>query len=305
MSDTEQTGDMALEEARARGLVIDIIPTDAIDADYLVRDRFALDEDEMVSLMASIAARGQQIPVELTRHPHKDGQFGLISGWRRLEAIRRLYRDTKSGDYRVIRAMIVDRENAQDAYRAMIEENEIRVNLSHYERARIALRAIQEGVFPDERTALRALYGAATRSKRSKIGTFVALVDAFDGVLQHPTLISERLGLSLAREMVRDPAFAVSLSDRLRRLPSRTAPQELSIMTQAVTDAQRRLEATAQTPTSMPAPAPKVPLTAEQLGPIKMRFDPDRARVELSGDAVNTEFLQDLRDWLTARQTIS
>ena len=46
----------------------------------------------------------------------------------------------------------------EDAYVAMVEENEIRVGLSFYERARIAAKSVEAGVYPDDRAALRALF---------------------------------------------------------------------------------------------------------------------------------------------------
>ena len=163
---------LTLAQARAQGQVIDLIPVDRIDGDYLVRDRLVQEEDELQALMTSIQARGQQMPIEIVRLDRDDGEprYGLISGWRRLTALRRLHRDTDDPRFAVVRALVVRPETAQDAYLSMVEENEIRVDVSHYERARIALKSVEQGVFPDQRAALRGLYASTTRSKRSKIG---------------------------------------------------------------------------------------------------------------------------------------
>ena len=185
-----------MEAAREQGLMLENLPLGAIDIGHLVRDRMVQDEDEMAALMASLEARGQQTPVEVVRLPDPKGgkTHGLISGWRRLTALTRLYEGTKEARFATVRARVVAPESAQAAYVAMVEENEIRVNLSHYERARIALRAVQEGVYESRREALLSLYNAAPRAKRSKIGSFMTLVERLDPVLCFPTAIPEKLG---------------------------------------------------------------------------------------------------------------
>lgn len=294
---------MTIESARAQGLLIEAIPLAAIDADYLVRDRLVQDEDELTSLMTSLSARGQQMPIEVTRLSDQPGRYGLISGWRRLAAMRKLSAETRDPRFGEIRALVIMPDSAQDAYVAMIEENEIRVNLSHYERARIALRAVHEGVFPDQRSALRGLYGATTRSKRSKIGTFMSLVNSFDGVLQHPTAISEKLGLSLAREILRDEKFAEKLSDKLRKAPLRTAPEEIRILTQAVLAAGPKPPAVPLVPPASPGradPSARAP-RHETVGGVSLRYNPEKARIDLAGEQVDEAFFADLLDWISRR----
>ena len=77
-----------LRSAREEGRLIQALPLDAIEADHLVRDRLVADEEEMQTLISSIRARGQQTPVEVMAL--EGGRYGLISGWRRLTALRRL-----------------------------------------------------------------------------------------------------------------------------------------------------------------------------------------------------------------------
>ena len=297
-----KTKPMTIKLARDQGLLMEAIPLDRIDADYLVRDRLIQDEDEMASLRSSIKARGQQSPIEVTRLNGTPDRFGLISGWRRLMAFRALLDETGKSEFITIRALVITPDTAQDAYLAMVEENEIRVNLSFYERARIALRAVHEGVFPDTRTALRILYSSSTRSKRSKIGTFVSLVENFDGVLQHPTEISEKLGLALARELVRDTSFADRLCERLRKAPLRTAPEELRILSQATVsepepvDAPRSISQEA----SRVAPAP-VQARREEIGDVKLQYRPNKSAIHLTGVNVDETFFEDLMKWISSR----
>ncbi len=139
----------------------------------------------------------------------------MISGWRRLTSLSRLYKETGEDRFATVKALVIAPGSAQDAYVTMVGENEIQVNLSLYERASIAQRAAAEGVFHTARHAVLGLFGATTRSKRSKIGTFITLVDALDGVLKHPTVISEKLGLSLAKTLAADEGLERKIRDSL------------------------------------------------------------------------------------------
>ncbi|KIC18698.1 ParB/RepB/Spo0J family partition protein [Leisingera sp. ANG-DT] len=249
-----------LENARAKGLMIEELPLAAIDENHLVRDRIEQDEEELQSLMDSIRARGQQTPAEVV--PLEDAfggrTHGLISGWRRLTALRRLYEETSDPQFATLKALVIHPDSAEGAYVAMVEENEIRVNLSHYERARIAVRACKEGVFTRRKYALQALFGNATRAKRSKIGSFVTLVEALDAVLFYPTAISEKLGLALVRAIEADEGFAERATAALQAADRSTPEAELAVLTRLVEG-----EA-AETPKLEPD-TPPAPPTLEQL----------------------------------------
>jgi ParB family transcriptional regulator, chromosome partitioning protein len=290
-----------LREARDEGRIIDLLPLGAIDDSYLVRDRMEQDEDDMAALMASIAARGQQTPIEVIRLPEPAGGMthGLISGWRRLTALRRLCKGRSDSEFARIRALVIAPESAQDAYVAMVEENEIRVNLSFYERARIALRAVREGVYPTPRAALQALYISTSRSRRSKIGTFVTVVAAFDRVLKFPTAIPEKLGLSLARAIQRDPEFVARVTQQLRAAAPTAAAQEVQVLSAALDpDPEPALP-----PHKAPAvrqSAPSVVQVQARSG-ISLRFTPEKRRIELSGPQVDAALCDALQDWLKNR----
>ena len=274
----------ALQAARDEGRMIEALPLDAVDPGHLVRDRMVLDEDEMAALVTSIRARGQQIPVEVVALGA--GRYGLISGWRRLAALKRLRAETGAESFATVKALVVTPGSAEAAYVAMVEENEIRAGLSHYERARIALRARDEGVFPDLRAALRGLYAAAPRAKRSKIGSFAVLVEAFDDVLRFPTAISEKLGLALVKALEGDPGLADALRARLAADAPESAEAELVVLTAALAR----------------KPARKPDLTRYDItGGLALRHWPQSGRIELSGDQVDDRLLHDLKDWLERR----
>ena len=176
-----------LQRARDEGRMVVDLALDAIVPDHLSRDRIPLDDDDMAALRKSIRAHGQRTPVEVTPLAvAADGgplPYGLISGWRRLAALKALHAETGDPRFASIRALIRRPETAAAAYVAMVEENEIRVGLSQYERARVAAIATRRGIFESENAALAALFATASRAKRSRIRAFLDIYHALDGSL--------------------------------------------------------------------------------------------------------------------------
>lgn len=119
-------------------------------------------------------------------------------------------------------------ETAADAYVAMVEENELRVGLSQYERARVAARAVERGVFPDEKAALLALFATASRPKRSRIRAFLEIYHALDAELRFPAAIPERLGLALVEALRAGRGDA--LATALKAVAPATAEAELALL---------------------------------------------------------------------------
>lgn len=197
-----------------------------IDQDHLVRDRMGQSAEDLDTLMTSLRARGQQTPIEVVAL--EGGRYGLISGWRRCQALARLAQEDRRPS--TVLALLRQPKDAPEAYLAMVEENEIRVGLSYYERARIAVRAVQQGVFGSDREALQGLFGSASRAKRSKIGSFMALVRGLDEALRFPTAIPERLGLDLAKRLAEDPKLADALVLRLMEGPVGTPEAERAVL---------------------------------------------------------------------------
>ncbi|MEL7414268.1 MAG: ParB N-terminal domain-containing protein [Pseudomonadota bacterium] len=214
-----------LAEARATGRMIVTLPLEAVAEDHLTRDRIALDPEEMAALETSLEAHGQRTPIEVTERA--DGRHGLISGLRRLTALRSLHARTQEARFATVQALVRRPDSAAEAYVAMVEENEIRADLSYYERARIAARSVEDGVFRDEKEALQALFATASRAKRSKIRSFLEIYRALDGHLRFPAHLPERLGLRLVT-MIREGEASVLTSALRREAPeSPEAEQEV------------------------------------------------------------------------------
>ncbi|MDU9006550.1 ParB/RepB/Spo0J family partition protein [Sedimentitalea todarodis] len=308
-----------LRTARTQGRMIEALALDAVDETHLVRDRMIQpDDEEMEALMTSLRARGQQTPIEVVALPAPNGtgsnstaRYGLISGWRRLGALRRLYAVDQDERFATVQARIIRPVDAQAAYVAMVEENEIRAALSLYEKGRIALRAVHEGVYPTPRAALRGLFGSVSRSRRSKIGSFLTLVEPLDSVLRFPVAIPEKLGLGLAKALQEDHGFGSKLGARLRETPPETAEAELKILAAVLRDwtrAQKADTAPGTTPQQAPAPRPRLSgldsaSIAKRLGEsrVSVRFNPQAGRIDLTGGGVNADLFAALQDWLKSR----
>lgn len=227
----ELAGEM--RQARDSGRLIQMVPLDQIEDDYLVRDRVVSDDQQMQALVQSIATRGQQQPVELVQLG--DARFGLISGWRRLTALRQLLGETgDTARFGHVQAMLRRPETAGDAYLSMVEENEIRVGLSYYERARIAAKAVELGVYAEEKAALLALFSTASRAKRSKIRSFLPIYHHLDEALSFGGAIPERLGLRLSKALTNDASCAARLIDALVRDAPATQEAEAVVIETAL-----------------------------------------------------------------------
>lgn len=271
-----------LSEARKSGRMVIALPLEAVETEHLVRDRLQIVDEDMDSLRASLHARGQQTPIEVQDLGH--GRYGLISGWRRLMALRALQGETGEARFGTVQALVRNPDTAPQAYLAMVEENEIRAGLSFYERARIAVQAERLGVFPGLSEAVQTLFAAARAPKRSKIMSFTILVGHLDAALRFPAAIPEKLGLALAGALQKDPEFSPTLIRALQAADPSSAAEERAVLEAALRG---------------PRPAPP----AKQRETLAPGITLERAgqKVTLAGPAVDAALQADLRAWLKTR----
>lgn len=277
-----------LTAARAEGRMVVRIPLEAVALDYLVRDRIAAQDDEMAALKASLLARGQQVPVELV--DLGDGRYGLISGWRRMKALTALQAETGQDRFATVLGLIRQPAEQAEAYLAMVEENEIRVGLSYVERARIVAKSVEQGVFETDRAALQALFGAASRAKRSKIGSFLPVVRALGDALRFPTALGERLGLQLGRALDADPDLGTRLATALAAADPKTPADEATVLDRALAP-----PPDPKTPANAAPPALPRPITVG--GGVSLAEDA-QGRLILSGRGVDAALKARLVAWL-------
>ncbi|QIZ82685.1 ParB/RepB/Spo0J family partition protein [Thalassovita gelatinovora] len=273
------------QAAQRDGRMVLELALDAIREDYLIRDRLSCNAEDLTALKESIRARGQQSPIEVT--DLGGGRYGLISGWRRLRALRDLHEDSGGRRcYATVQALLRLPDDRPAAYVAMVEENEIRADLSFYERARIVVQAVRTGVFDSDKQALQSLFSTASFSKRSKVKSFMPLVTALDGVLRYPGQIPERLGLSLSKALTEDPGFAARLTGALRPGHEMNPEDERAVLEQALSRPKSPVSAAKPSLSKPAAVAPGIRLRSRA------------GRVELEGDGVTEALIARLTDWL-------
>ena len=201
----------ARRAARAAGRVIAEIPVSEIAADPFARDRMALDREELDELKISIRASGLRLPIEVFElggtgtGTGTGARYGLLSGLRRLTAVRELY-----GPEARIAALVRAPRDTGAAIAAMVEENEVRAGLSHYERGRIAALAVGQGRFADIEEAVARLFASASKAKRSKVRSFALVHEELGDMLAFPQALTEKAGLRLAN------ALRAGYEERLR-----------------------------------------------------------------------------------------
>jgi len=275
-----------LASARAEGRMVLALPLDAIVTDYLIRDRVAQDPEEMAALVESLRARGQQTPVEVV--DLGGGRYGLISGARRVTALRALAAETGEARFGTVLALLRRPEGGADPYVAMVEENEIRAGLSFYERARVVMRAVEAGVYDSEKKALQGLFSTASFAKRSKIKSFIPVVAALDGALRFPARIPERLGLRLSKAL-EEPGFRARVIAALAAARPATAEAEARVLAGLLRGA---------APEEEPEVVEKDP---DPAGQDSVRLTVTDGRIVIEGAGVDAGFVAALRTWIAQR----
>lgn len=195
-------------EAEAKGLILKEIPLAEIDEAAMIRDRTVVDATDLAELRNSIDINGLRLPIEvferstLTPGEAQDPtapRYGLLSGYRRLLAMRELLGATgNTARFGTIKALLRAPETAGSAFAAMVEENEIRADLSPFERGRIAVVTAGQGVFASTEEAISTLFLQASKAKRSKIRSFALVFEELGDLLTFPDLLKEKQGLRLA-----------------------------------------------------------------------------------------------------------
>ena len=144
--DRVEAENKALQEALASGASVVNLDPSLIEGSF-VRDRFgSADALDVTTLAASIAERGQEVPILVRPHPKREGHYQIAYGHRRLKAVRSL-----GGQVKAVVRMMTDIE----LIIAQGVENSERQDLSFIERAVFA--ASLETLGYDRETIMAAL----------------------------------------------------------------------------------------------------------------------------------------------------
>ncbi len=220
-----------LRDAKENGLLIREVALAKIDETHIMRDRSVINQSELDELIASLGDTGQRLPIEV--NDKGDGTYALVSGYRRLLAFRKLSL-TQPDRFGKIKALVRAPQDSADAFAAMVEENEIRAELSQFERGRIAVVAAGQGAFDSVEGAVNHLFRHASKAKRSKIRSFAELFECLGDMLKFPEDLTERRGLQIATALRQ--GAEVSLRNALAGAQVDTVEDEWAAMEPVLAD---------------------------------------------------------------------
>ena len=218
------------------GLVVRMVPLDAVVTEALVRDRAPGPDPELDDLVLSIREVGLSNPIRVEERD--DGRFELVQGYRRLSAYRRLLEETGDAAWAEIPAGILPRgEGVAALYRRMVDENVVRKDLSFAEMAEVAQHyAADPGTGPgDVEAAVAELFKSAGYQKRSYIRAFARLMALIGRDLDYPNEVPRSLGLALLRRLEDDSGALERLRRQLSGWEGRTVADELGVLRRIAT----------------------------------------------------------------------
>jgi ParB family transcriptional regulator, chromosome partitioning protein len=218
---------------------VHLIPLAEIADDALPRDRTGLDAEPLRELRDSILASGLRMPVELFELPEPRGErrYGILSGFRRVAAFREIHGFVQADEWARIPAFLRAPAGLGAALAAMVEENEIRADLSPWEKGRIALVARDAGSFPTIEAAVDALYPTADATRRSRLRTIARLVESLDGTLTDPEKLTLRQLLRLANACRN--GFTTLIQTALEQSSMRTPEHQWQLLQPVLAESER------------------------------------------------------------------
>lgn len=220
-----------LVRLKGLGLVVDLVPIDAVDTSKLVRDRILADDLELAELKSSIRTLGLSNPIRV--EPKEGGRYELVQGLRRLTAYRELFAETGDARYASIPAgLMTDAENLDQLYRRMVDENLVRKDVSFLEMATLARDYARDPRTDcsDPDKAVTLLFQSAGYQKRSYIRAFLTVVDTLGETLLYPQEIPRNLGLELRRRLEIEPQIAVAIREEFAGWDTRSVQDELDVL---------------------------------------------------------------------------
>ncbi|MEY8882091.1 ParB/RepB/Spo0J family partition protein [Donghicola sp. XS_ASV15] len=247
---------LAHEHVRLKGmgLIMELVPLNAISTSKLTRDRAKGPDLELAELKQSISEIGLSNPIRL--ETRSDGLYELVQGYRRLSAYRELFDATGHAEFSAIPAVVTEAgDTLEDLYRRMVDENLVRKDISFGEMAKLALEYANdpETEEHDADKAVATLFKSAGYQKRSYIRNFIRVVRALDGHLKYLPQIPRSLGLALAAAIEAKLETGAKIAKALDAAPSRTAEEELEILRGFANDGGAKVTA-AKKKSASPAP---------------------------------------------------
>lgn len=225
---------LAAEHVRMKkqGLIVDLIPLDAVDTWKLTRDRAKGDDMELAELVASLRDIGLSNPIRV--EAREDGRYELIQGFRRLAAYRQLLEETGDAERwgRIPAGILPRGEGLEGLYRRMVDENLVRKDISFAEMAMLALNYARDPGTKenDPDRAVAELFQSAGYQKRSYIRQFIRLVDRLGEDLLYAQHIPRALGLTLSTRLEEEPELATRIRAELQGWDTRSVTDEVGVL---------------------------------------------------------------------------
>ncbi|NBZ86581.1 ParB/RepB/Spo0J family partition protein [Stagnihabitans tardus] len=224
-----------------------LIPLSAIDATALPRDRLALAPEALDALFLSILREGLRQPIEVYR---TETGYALISGLRRLTACQRLHALRQSPDSALIPAFIREPADIPEALASMVSENEIRAEVSPWEKANLITECVCQGHFPNNEAAVAALFRDISPSARSRLLSVVSVYEELGPRLTNGEGYSLRQLLRMA--MAIKAGFGEVMETALRENHGREASVQWELLQNILTEAEQSLKDPEPSPLSRP-----------------------------------------------------
>lgn len=183
-----------------------------------VKDRLSDDDEEFVTLVEAIRARGQDTPILVRPHAKLDGHYQVVFGHRRVRAARELGRK--------VRAVVKSLDDRTHVI-AQGQENSARANLSFIERAMFA-RGLEDLDYDREIIGTALAANAASVSKMMSVTERISS-DVINAIGAAPAIGRERwVELSL---LVGKSASASKVSETLSEAGFSALPSNDRFMT--------------------------------------------------------------------------
>lgn len=215
-----------MQQLREASLDLRLVDPEAVDTEYLTRDRSKIDRDALEELKTSIKENGLGTPIRVEEG--KGGRLLLNQGRRRLLAFLELKAETGEERFAAIPALVEPAGEREAAYRRMVDENAVREDVGFAELAALAIAYAEEAAI-DVDEAVKRLFGSLQRMRRWSIGEFVRVLSLLGPSLRHANLLPRDDGLELAKRL-KDLDFAEKAAEALNAEPERDAARELAIL---------------------------------------------------------------------------
>ncbi len=268
------------------------LPLSDIDRDAFPRDRTFQADTAFDELCLSILQDGLRQPVEVCA-VEGETPFALISGYRRLAAVSKLNENGIPG-FDTIKAFLLRPENAAAGFAMMIAENDIRSDLSAWDRGRILVDSVDHGYFDSLDGAIRVLHPAADRAKQARLRSLAQVVQTFDGLLSEPHCYSQAKLLRLAASC--REGFGDLMTDALGDVSSRNPASQWDLLGRIMAEAELAHRDPVRLADDTRPGYPRRRMRVRATLVIRREFAPDGWTLRFTGREATGRLMQEIMD---------